>query len=260
VRSPPHTPQQNTVAIGLSRNNESESSEEKVTAKGEGDSQVARALATGGLGAVVGGVAVGVTMMKLGANNSSDVDAQELDALKNVLLEMSVLELSEVNEDTLRAAIAKAIDDAKVQATQESLVATQESLVADVQESLDEVNKTQEKLQLDLSELEEQKSDPSNGWNMWLENKKRKWALDCALAGSVVKGVKHAGDREATLNTLENQKAELVKMGGKEIEIRNELDYYKMELESEKKQKETLKEVLKTLALSERTELDNMSS
>jgi hypothetical protein len=66
-------------------------------------------------------------------------------------------------------------------------------------------------------------------------------------------------DREATLNTLENQKAELVKMGGKEIEIRNELDYYKMELESEKKQKETLKEVLKTLA-SERTELDNMSS
>jgi hypothetical protein len=58
---------------------------------------------------------------------------------------------------------------------------------------------------------------------------------------------------------MENQKTELVKMGGKEIEIRNELDYYKMELESEKKQKETLKEVLKTLA-SERTELDNMSS
>jgi len=100
----PKPPQQNG-----DRDSDSEDDEPKV----------ARDVAIGGMGAIVGGVVVGATMMKLTVNNSgvaSDDAAKELEELKQKMKDISsVLQLGdgEVNKDTLEAAISKAIGDAK---------------------------------------------------------------------------------------------------------------------------------------------------
>jgi len=86
----------------------------------EGDEpEVARDVAIGGMGAIVGGVVVGATMMKLGTHNAgaasggnSDAAAKELQALKGEMLKVSELnfaDVGQVNKDTLKKAITHAI-------------------------------------------------------------------------------------------------------------------------------------------------------
>jgi len=100
----PKPPQQNG-----DRDSDSEDDEPKV----------ARDVAIGGMGAIVGGVVVGATMMKLTVNNSgvaSDDAAKELEELKQKMKDISsVLQLGdgEVNKDTLEAAISNAIKNAE---------------------------------------------------------------------------------------------------------------------------------------------------
>jgi len=85
----------------------------------EGDEpEVARDVAIGGMGAIVGGVVVGTTMMKLGTASGSNSDdaAKELEALKGDMVEVPALKFAKVGEvkkDTLKKAITDAINDAK---------------------------------------------------------------------------------------------------------------------------------------------------